>query len=88
MDQNHITLNHIIVQNITRNDTCTYNFFLTYSGIQKNIPVHLKTLDVDESEITLLKFQYGEKSFDPARCNSKQFYELLISNKGNTCELT
>ena len=45
------------------------------------MPVHLKTLNVEESEITSLKFQCREKIFDPVRCKSKQFYELLISKK-------
>ena len=44
-------------------------------------PVHLKTLNVEESEITSLNFQCGEKIFDPVRCKSKQFYELLNSKK-------
>ena len=28
-----------------------------------------------------VKFQCGEKIFDPVKCKSKQFYELLISKK-------
>ena len=46
-------------------------------------PVHLKAFNVEESEITSLKFQCGEKIFDPVRRKSKQFYELLISKKDN-----
>ena len=38
-------------------------------------------MDVGESEIISLKFQCGEKIFDPVRCKSKQFYELLIAKK-------
>ena len=45
------------------------------------IPVHLKTLNVEKGEITSLNFQCGQKIFDPVRCKSKQFYELLISKK-------
>ena len=55
--------------------------FLTWSGIRSTFPVHLKTLNVEESEITSLKFQCGEKIFDPVKCRSKQFYELLILKK-------
>ena len=44
-------------------------------------PVQLKTLNVEETQINSLKFQCGEKIFDPVRCKSKQFYELLISKK-------
>ena len=36
--------------------------FLTWSGIRSGIPVHLKSLNVEESEITSLKFQCGEKN--------------------------
>jgi len=39
-------------------------------------------LNVEESEIALLKFQCAEKIVDPVGCKSKQFYELLISKKG------
>ena len=42
--------------------------FLTWSGIRSAIPVHLKTLNVEESEITSLQFQCGEKIFDPVKC--------------------
>ena len=38
-------------------------------------------MNVEESEITSLKFQCAEKIFDPVGCKSKQFYELLISKK-------
>ena len=38
-------------------------------------------MNVEESEITPLKFQCVEKIFDPVRCKSKQFYDLLISKK-------
>ena len=38
-------------------------------------------MNVEESDITSLNFQYGEEIFDPVRCKSKQFYELLISKK-------
>ena len=54
---------------------------LTWSGIRSAIPVHLKTLNVEESEITSLQFQCGEKIFDPVKCKSKQFYTLFISKK-------
>ena len=57
---------HSIFYNLVRDSKC---------------PVHLKTLNVEESEITSLKFNCGEKIFDPVRCKSKQFYELLISKK-------
>ena len=31
--------------------------------------------------ISSLKFQCGEKIFDPVKCKSNQFYELLMSKK-------
>ena len=52
-----------------------------WSGIRSAIPVHLKTLNVEESEITSLQFQCGEKIFDPVKFKSKQFYTLLIPKK-------
>ena len=43
------------------------------SGIWSAIPAHLKTLDVNESEINSI--------FDPVISKSKQFYELQISKR-------
>lgn len=52
------------------------------SGIRSVILVHLKTLNsVEENEITSQKFQSRGKIFDPVKCKSKQFYELLILKK-------
>ena len=42
----------------------------------------LKTcLDVNENEINSLIFHYEDKTVDPIKCKSKQFYELQISKK-------
>ena len=38
-------------------------------------------MNVEESEITSLQFQCGEKIFDPVKFKSKQFYTLLIPKK-------
>ena len=54
--------------------------FLTWSGIRSAIPVHLKTLDVKECEITPV-ISMWEKIFDSVRCKSKQFCNLFISKK-------
>ena len=70
-----------IYYNSTRSKGLIHTNFLTWSGIRSAIPVHLKTLNVEESEIPSLNFQCGEKIFDPVSCKSKQFYELLISKK-------
>ena len=73
--------NNLESYNSTRSKGLIHTNFLTWSGIRSAIPVHLKTLNVEESEIPSLNFQCGEKIFDPVSCKSKQFYELLISKK-------
>ena len=71
--------NNLESYNSTRSKGLIHTYFLTWSGIRSAIPVHLKTLNVEESEIPSLNFQCGEKLFDPVSCKSKQLYELLIS---------
>ena len=59
--------NNLDSYNYTRSKGLIRTNFLTWSGIRSAIPVHLKTLNVEESEITSLNFQCGEKIFDPVR---------------------
>ena len=55
--------------------------FLTWSGIRSATPGHLKALDANGNKIGSLEFYCGKKRFDPILCQSKQFYELLITRK-------
>ena len=62
----HSTLNKDSVEsyNIAESEGLRHTNFLTWPGIRCAIPSHLKELDVNESEINLLKFHYEEKIFD------------------------
>jgi len=73
--------NNLESYNIAKCKGLIHTNFLTWSGTRSGILVHLKNLNVEESEIISLKFQCVEKIFDPVGCKSKQFYELLISKK-------
>ena len=56
---------NVELYNIAKSEGLRRTNFLTWSGIRRAIPAHIKTLDVNVNEINSLKFHYEEKIFDP-----------------------
>ena len=61
-----------------------YECVFSFQRLRSAISGHLKFLDDNSGKTGLLEFCCGEKVFDPALCTSEQFYELLITKKGNS----
>ena len=56
--------------NIATNAGLKQSNFLTWTGIRRAIPGHLKSLDDNSRETGLLEFCCGKKVFDPLLCKS------------------
>ena len=76
-----LNMNNLESYNSAKRNGLKHANFLVWTGIRQAIPQDLKLREVNESELRSLEFQCGGKLFHPLTSRSKQFYELLISEK-------
>ena len=76
-----LNMNNLESYNSTKRNRLRHTNFLVWTGIRQAIPLDLKLQEVNENELRSLEFQCGGKLFYPLTSRSKQFYELLISEK-------
>ena len=57
--------------------------FLTWTGVRCAVSSHLRirSREVNKDHVRSLQLEIGHKTFDPALSKSRDFYDLLISNK-------
>ena len=76
-----LNMNNLESYNSAKRNGLKHTNFLVWTGIRQAIPQDLKLREVNENELKSLEFQCGGKLFHPLTSRSKQFYELLISEK-------
>ena len=74
---NHLQFNKNNIEscNSANSKGLKHTHFLFWSGVRSAVPVHLKALDVTESELgSSMEFQCGEKKINPVLCKNKYLW--------------